>query len=255
MALERLQKILARAGITSRRKAEKLMLDGRVIVNGKVANQLGMRADADIDYIKVDGRLLSKRPGQKYYFIAFKPQRMITSLADPRGRPTIVDMLQAHKIRTRVFPVGRLDWDADGLLFLTNDGELANRVMHPRTHLPKIYHVKVNGFPYEYVLQRIRRGVMIGARIKTLPAKIAVLRRTSNSTWLKITLVEGRKNQIKRMFRIFEHTVLRIRRVCIGPLNLGRMKIGEVRQLKPVEVKHLKEKLGMASRAPHRVRK
>lgn len=245
MALERLQKIIARAGIASRRRAEQLMLEGRVTVNGKVANKLGMRADAEVDHIKVNGKLLHSGSVPKHYFVAFKPQRMITSLADPEGRSTVADMLRAQKIRIRVFPVGRLDWDADGLLLLTNDGELANRVMHPRTHLPKIYWVKVKGHPSEQVLERLRKGVKIEKGVQTLPTKVIRERVTEGNTVFKVVLIEGRHHQLKKMFERLGHPVRAIRRIAIGSLSLGQLHKGEVRRLAPAELARLKKELGM----------
>ncbi len=245
MALERLQKIIARAGIASRRRAEQLMLEGRVTVNGKVANKLGMRADAEVDHIKVNGKLLHPASVPKHYFVAFKPQSMITSLADPEGRPTITDMLRTRKIHVRVFPVGRLDWDADGLLLLTNDGELANRVMHPRTHLPKVYQVKVKGHPSEQVLERLRKGIKIENGVQTLPAKVIKGRATEGNTVLKVVIMEGRHHQLKKMFERVGHPVRAIRRIAIGSLSLGQLRKGEIRRLSNDELARLKKELGM----------
>lgn len=244
MPLERLQKILARAGIASRRKAEQLMLAGRVTVNGKVVNRLGVKADPQTDHIKVDGKLIRSGVTPKHYYVAFKPPRMITSLADPQGRPTIADLLRNQKIRVRVFPVGRLDWDAEGLLLLTNDGELANKVMHPRTHLPKVYRIKVKGYPSEEKLQRIQKGMVLD-RIRTLPAKVSVEQKGDTNTWLRVTLVEGRQHQIKIMFDRIGHPVRHIRRIAIGPLTLSHVRTGEIRRLTPVELQRLKKALGM----------
>lgn len=240
MAAERLQKILARAGIASRRHAEKLMLEGRVLVNGQVANRMGMLADPETDHIRVDGKLLRFEKTPRYYFLAFKPREMITSLSDPEGRPTIADLLEAHRIRTRVYPVGRLDWDADGLLLLTDDGDLAYRVMHPRTHLPKVYEIKVRGVPGDRALDRVRRGVTIEPGLRTLPAEVEILETNENASKIRVVLVEGRQNQIKKMFERVGHPVRRIRRTALGPLRLGRMKAGEVRPLTPREIQALR---------------
>jgi 23S rRNA pseudouridine2605 synthase len=245
MAQERLQKILARAGIASRRKAEQLIREGRVTINGKVVSRLGTKADSKTDHIKVDGKLLCVSKVPKHYFIAFKPQRVITSLSDPHGRRTITDMLRSNKIGIRVFPVGRLDWDADGLLLLTNDGELANEVMHPRTHLPKLYRVKVKGCPSEKNLQRIRNGIMIDRGVRTLPAQVVVDQERENATWLRVTLIEGRQHQIKKMFARIGHSVRHIRRIAIGPLRLKHLQVGEIRPLTTTELTHLKKRLGM----------
>lgn len=247
MAEERLQKILSRAGIASRRAAEQLMLAGKVTVNGQRADRLGMHADPDRDQIKVNGRLIAGLlAGPRHYFLAFKPRNVITSLSDPEGRPTIADVLKEHRIRVRVYPVGRLDWDADGLLLLTDDGELANQVMHPRTHLPKLYSVKVKGVPDERDLDRLRRGVMLEPGVRSLPAELHVDEIVEDNAWLRVTLQEGRQNQIKRMFERIGHPVRRIRRLAIGPLKLGRMKVGAVRPLTEDELLRLRRDLARA---------
>ena len=260
MAEERLQKILPRAGIASRRAAERLMVENRVVVNGKPATRLGMRADAERDHIRVDGKLLRLRDGPKSYFVAFKPQRMLTTLSDPSDRPTVKDLLAANRIRARVYPVGRLDWDADGLLLLTDDGDLASRVMAPRTHLEKVYRVKIKGCPDERALSRLRRGVVLEGprRARTLPAEVAIERIGDGTTWVRLTLVEGRQNQIKKMFVGIGHPVRRLRRIAVGPLRLGRLRIGQVRALKQDEIEKLKRAVGLAStsrRAPRRRRR
>lgn len=242
MALERLQKIIARAGVTSRRKAEQLIVNGRVKVNGQVVDKLGARADASKDHIKINGKLLRPTTVPKYYFLAFKPVGVITSLNDPQGRPTVGDLLRANKIHKRVFPVGRLDWDADGLLLLTNDGELANHVMHPRAHLAKIYRVKVKGHPSDKVLDRLRPGITI-AGVKTLPVKISKERETKSYTVLKVVLVEGRYHQLKIMFERIGHPVQAIRRTSIGSLSLGHLDKGQIRRLTNEELKRLKKDL------------
>ena len=242
MALERLQKIIARAGFTSRRKAEKLILDGRVKVNGRVIDRLGTRADPGKDHIKVNGKLLHPRKIPKRYFLAFKPANVITSLNDPQGRATIADLLRANKIRAHVFPVGRLDWDADGLLLLTNDGELANQVMHPRGHLPKTYRIKVKGHPSDAAITRLRNGITI-AGIKTLPAKVNKERVTERTTILKVILREGRHHQLKLMFESIGHQIISIRRISIGPLSLGHLRKGQIRHLTDVELMRLKKDL------------
>lgn len=247
MAEERLQKILARAGIASRRAAEQMMLEGRVVVNGQVANEPGMKADPERDHIRVDGKMiLNPQGGPRLYYLAFKPREMITSLSDPEGRPTIVDLLKRRGIKARVYPVGRLDWDADGLLILTNDGDLANLVMHPKMHLPKLYRVKVKGAPGPRELDKVRRGVTIEPGIRTLPAEVVVEETSEESTWLRVTLVEGRQNQIKRMFERVGHPVRRIRRLAIGPLRLGRMRVGDVRPMTPAEQDKLRRALAGA---------
>ncbi|MBP7148025.1 MAG: rRNA pseudouridine synthase [Acidobacteria bacterium] len=251
MAEERLQKILARAGVASRRAAEKLMREGRVVVNGQVASQLGTKADAERDYIRVDGVRIKptrlRAGGARHYYVAFKPREMITSLSDPEGRPTVADLLRSRGVRARVYPVGRLDWDADGLLLLTDDGELANRVMHPREHLPKVYRVKVRGVPDDRALDRVRRGVTIEPGVRTLPAEVSLETTGDNASWLRVVLVEGRQHQIKKMFERVGHPVRRIRRMAVGPLRLGRLKVGDVRPLTEVELLALRRAVGLES--------
>lgn len=242
MALERLQKIIARAGLASRRKAEQLILDGRVKVNGRVIDKLGVRADASKDHIKVNGRLLHFKKVPNKYFLAFKPVHVITSLKDPQGRPTIDDLLRANKIRARVFPVGRLDWDADGLLLLTNDGDLANQVMHPRKHLQKKYRVRVKGHPDSKALAKLSSGVTISG-IKTLPAQIHKESNTKKTTVLEIVLEQGRYHQIKLMLEHIGHKVLNIRRIAIGPLKLRGMRKGQIRKMTMNELRSLKKEL------------
>ena len=240
MPLERLQKILARAGIASRRHAEQLILDGRVKVNGKIINELGTKADAKKDHVKVDGRLIQIRE-HNYYYLCYKPQKMITTMNDPQNRPSINDLLEKQHVKQRVFPVGRLDWDAEGLLILTNDGEFANQIMHPKNHLPKIYIVEVSGQPTINALDRLRQGIFIEPGVKTSSARIAVARYYPGKTILKVTLFEGRKNQIKKMFDRIEHRVITIKRIAIGPLDLSGLKPGEIRPMSSEEIRKLKK--------------
>ena len=243
--MERLQKIIARAGISSRRKAETLIIQGHVRVNGKVVDRLGMKVDADRDVITIDGTVIGSTCAPRSYFLAYKPKNMITSLADPKGRPTVTDLLRDHGVKTRVYPVGRLDWDAEGLLFLTNDGDIAHQIMHPCTHLLKVYMVKVEGYPAGDDIRLLRKGVKISPKITTLPAKIVKEKRGKTHTWFRVSLREGRQNQIKRMFAAVGHTVLHIKRIAIGPLNIGRLRTGEVRPLTARELSSLKRTLNI----------
>ncbi|NJN64150.1 MAG: rRNA pseudouridine synthase, partial [Acidobacteria bacterium] len=229
--VERLQKIIARAGIASRRAAEQLMRERRVTVNGVVADKPGAQADPETDHIRVDGKLLRPTSAARTYLAAFKPREMLTTLEDPEGRPTVRNLLHAARIRSRVFPVGRLDWDADGLLLLTDDGDWAQRIAHPRHHLGKVYRVKVRGTPSEPELERLRRGIFIEAGVRTAPALVEIEKAGEPTSWVRVTLFEGRHNQIKRMFERIGHPVRRLRRVAIGPIGLGRMRVGEVRAL------------------------
>jgi 23S rRNA pseudouridine2605 synthase len=239
MTLERVHKIIARAGVASRRQAEELMREGRVTVNGQLVEQPGAQADPDQDAIKVNGKLLQLGGSEARYLALFKPRRMLTSLDDPEGRPTVADLLRRHRIRGRVYPVGRLDWDADGLVLLTDDGELANRIMQPSSHLEKVYRVKVRGAPSEKDLERVRRGLVLEPGRRTRPAGVEVQETAGSNTWLKVTLVEGKQNQIKRMFARIGHPVRKLRRISIGPVRLGKLAPGEVRELTPREVDQL----------------
>ncbi len=243
MPRERLQKILARAGIASRRNAEKLIIESRVKVNGKIVNELGAKADAEKDHIKVDDRLLAANKIDLAYFLCYKPKKTITTLSDPQNRPSVGDLLRKKRIRYRVYPVGRLDWDAEGLLILTNDGELANKIMHPKNHLPKIYIVEVKDRPTINALALLRKGVFIESGVKTMLCKIVIKKYYPEKTALKITLFEGRKNQIKKMFGHIGHSVLSIKRVAIGPLNLSGLKPGEIRSMSGKEICDLKSQL------------
>jgi len=235
---KRLQKILAEMGIASRRHAEELITGGRVTVNGRVAT-LGMKADPEKDHIKLDGKLLRGRE-PKVYLIFNKPTGVVTSLSDPEGRPTIADYL--NRIRYRIFPVGRLDYDSEGLLLLTNDGDFAHAILHPSREIPKTYLVKVKGVPDEKVLNKMRTGVRLEDG-RTAPAKVQTLKTTENNTWLEITIHEGRKRQIRRMLEYTGHPVLKLKRIKIDGIALGNLPPGEYRYLKPEEVSRIKKEV------------
>ncbi len=243
MAEERLQKIIAAAGVASRRKAEELITQGRVTVNGRVVTALGTKADAERDHIKVDGKLL--RPRERYvYLLMNKPKGYVTTAFDPEGRPTVLDLVK--NVGARVYPVGRLDYASEGLLLLTNDGELANYLTRAASHVPKTYLVKVSGRPSEEAIAKLRRGIRIGARpgeryaqaARTAPAQIRVVREAANP-WYEVTLIEGKHRQIRRMFEEIGHHVEKIRRVGYGPLTLD-VEPGQVRELAPHEVRALR---------------
>jgi len=239
MPEERLQKILATAGIASRRKAEQFILEGRVTVNGKVVVELGTKADPDRDHIRVHGKLL--RGSQRHvYLLLNKPKGYITTVSDPEGRPTVMDLLRG--IGVRVYPVGRLDYASEGALLLTNDGELAAALMKAASHVPKTYVVKVAGTPTAEGLAKLRSGVFIqlqgGRRMKTAPAKIRLIRQAENP-WYEVTLIEGKNRQIRQMFEEIGHHVEKIRRVRYGPLELD-VPPGEFRRLTPIEIARLK---------------
>ena len=239
MPAQRLQKIIAAAGIASRRKAEELITGGLVSVNGQVVTELGSKADPERDHIRVNGKLLHG-PERQVYLLMNKPKGYVTTLRDPEGRPTVMDLL--HGVGARVYPVGRLDYASEGLLLLTNDGEFANRLMKAASHVPKTYMVKVAGTPTAEDLARLRAGLFIasedGKRVKTALAKIRVIREAANP-WYEVTLTEGRNRQIRRMFEEIGHHVEKIKRVRYGPLELD-VHPGEFRRLTPQEVTRLK---------------
>jgi pseudouridine synthase len=241
MQAERLQKILSQAGITSRRKAEGLILQGRVSVNGKVVRELGTKAVLGRDEIRVDGKTI-KPETERIVLVLFKPRRCVTTLHDPQGRPTVADFV--NKFPMRLYPVGRLDYDAEGLLLLTNDGELAHRLQHPRYKVPKTYLVKVRGHPPEEAVARLQQGVNLEDGV-TAPAELIVMEDDQKATWLSLTLREGRKHQVKRMCAAVGHPVLRLRRTKVGPIELDNLRPGEIRRLKSREVRSLREKVGL----------
>jgi 23S rRNA pseudouridine2605 synthase len=231
VAQERLQKILSRAGVTSRRKAETLMLEGRVTVNGTAVTELGSKADLDADHIKVDGKLLHA-PRRLIYIALNKPVNYMTTVSDPEGRPTVMDLI--HGLRERVFPVGRLDYHSEGLLLLTNDGEFSNALTASSAHIPKTYLVKVNGLLAPEEEEKFRTGVPMEGRM-TAPAGLKMIRRAVNP-WYEVRLIEGRKNQIRVMFKNFGRLVEKLKRVRIGFLELGPIKPGEFRHLSLEEI-------------------
>ncbi|MBI4169502.1 MAG: rRNA pseudouridine synthase [Acidobacteria bacterium] len=234
--LVRLQKYLASAGVASRREAERLIQEGRVELNGRVVGDLGRRLDPGRDAVRVDGRRV-RAAARRVYYLLYKPRGVITSAADPEGRPTVVDLLR--EVRDRVYPVGRLDWNSEGLLILTNDGDLTHLLTHPSNHVPKTYRVKVKGTVAEEVLARLRRGLLLDGR-RTLPARVARISSQSN-TWLEVVLYEGRKNQIRNAFDRLGHRVLKLRRIAIGPIRDRLLRPGQWRRLTAEEIRRLRE--------------
>ncbi|HEV2280245.1 MAG TPA: pseudouridine synthase [Acidobacteriaceae bacterium] len=247
---QRLQKIIAAAGIASRRKAEELITEGRVQVNGQTVTELGTKADPARDHIRVDGKLLhgSERPR---YYVLNKPRGYITTASDPEGRPTVIDLIRGGE---RVFPVGRLDYSSEGLLLMTNDGALANALTRAAARVEKTYLVKVSGHPSEAAIHQLRQGVMIDrasqvrkpgevprrdeGRVMTAPARIRLLREAENP-WYEMILIEGRNREIRKMFEEVGHHVEKIRRVGYGPLVLD-VEPGKFRELTPDEVESLR---------------
>jgi len=239
---ERLQKILAAAGVCSRRKAEELILAGRVQVNGKIVTELGTKADAAHDHIRVDGKLLHGAERFRYYMVN-KPKGYVTTVSDPQNRPTVMQLIRRGK---RVFPVGRLDYASEGLLVMTNDGDLANALTRAAARVEKTYLVKVSGKPSLSGLEQIRTGMMIErgkpgsreGRVLTAPAKIRLFRDAENP-WYELVLIEGRNREIRKMFEEIGHHVEKIRRIGYGPLVLD-LEPGETRELAEQEVEKLR---------------
>ena len=234
MAEERLQKILAQAGIASRRKAEVLMLEGRVSVNGETVNGMGAKADAERDQIKVDGALIHL-PKRHVYVALHKPREVVTTVTDPQGRTTVMHFVKG--VRERVFPVGRLDYHSEGLLLLTTDGEFANRITSPAGHVEKVYVVKSNGRLSDEQMEDFRKGIPLHGR-RTAPAHIKLIRQGDNP-WYEVRLTEGRQNQIRIMFKHFHRLVEKLRRVRIGFLTLSGLEPGMWRYLEAQETERL----------------
>jgi 23S rRNA pseudouridine2605 synthase len=239
----RLQKILSGAGVASRRTAETLITQGRVSVNGATVTALGTKADPASDDIRVDGRRI-KPPARARYILLNKPRGYITSRSDPQRRPTVIDLLAAGGIRDYVYPVGRLDYDSEGLLLLTSDGDLAARLTHPRHGVEREYEVRVRGVPEPRLIERLSRGVVIDGR-KTAPAKARLLRTIEGTAGpqglLSLVLREGRNRQVRKMFDSIGHPVVRLRRVRIATIADDRLKPGEFRELSPRELRSLQK--------------
>lgn len=238
---ERLQKFLARAGVASRRHAETLMQAGRVLVNGQPATEPGKKIRPGVDEIRVDGRLVRPQVS-KVYILLHKPAGVVTTASDPQGRQTVLDLLPAKLRAQRLFPVGRLDLDSEGLLLLTNDGDFALHLTHPRYEQQKEYHALVQGRPAPSALESLRRGVLLpGESRPTAPARVYVLRpgEDGETSWLVVTLHEGRKRQVRRMLAVVGHPVLRLLRVRVGPLRLGNLQPGAWRFLSEQEIAKL----------------
>lgn len=244
----RLQLIISRAGIASRRRAEDLILAGEVTVNGKVVTVLGTRADPAHDSIKVSGRLLA--PAQRLHYYALnKPVGVVTTMSDPQRRPCIGDL--AARFSGRIYPVGRLDFHSSGLLLLTNDGELTERLTHPSYHVEKRYQVKVGRAPGERALERLRRGVRLDDGM-TAPARVRVLRRSGDKAWLELRITEGRNRQVRRMCETVGLRIEKLRRTSIGPLRLGKLATGAMRRLTREETEELEKAVGLHPRGRRR---
>ena len=243
---QRLQKIIAEMGVASRRKAEEFIMEGRVTVNGRPAT-IGMKADPLKDHIKVDGKLLIK-PEKKVYFIFNKPKGVVTSMSDPEGRPAVNDFLRG--IKQRVFPVGRLDYDSEGMLLLTNDGDFAHAILHPSKKIPKTYVVKVKGVLEEQDIDKLRTGIRLD-RTVTAPAKVKRLRKTENNSWIEMTIYEGKKRQIRRMLERVGHPVIRLIRMKINGLEMGELEPGAYRSISSGEMMKIIKELDIWEAASH----
>ncbi len=236
---ERLQKLIAAAGVASRRQAEELIKAGLVTVNGKRATELGTKADPKKDHIKVKGKLINPllKEKEKVYVLLNKPKGYLSSAADPERRPLVTELLPASL--GRLHPVGRLDFNTEGLLLLTNDGEVTNFITSARNRVRKIYEVKVKGIPGDIAVNRLRRGVTLEDGQRTAPAEIKRLRETSSNAWFEVVLHQGKNQQIRRMFDLIGHSVVKLKRVQIGALRDERLRPGEWRILTNQEVKRL----------------
>lgn len=246
MASERLQKIMAASGVASRRAAEEMIAAGRVALNGKVVTEQGTKADPERDEICVDGKPL-KRAERLQYFVLNKPKGYVTTVSDPEGRRTVMELMRG--CNERLYPVGRLDYASEGLLLMTNDGALAQKLMKAGSHVPKTYLVKASGKLDERAIERLRAGITIeledGRRVKTSPAKIRLMEDSANP-WYEVVLIEGRNRQLRRMFERVGHHVEKIKRVQLGPLKLD-VEVGRFRALNEWEIQELKKAAGEES--------
>ncbi|WP_078596968.1 pseudouridine synthase [Evansella clarkii] len=235
--MERLQKVIAQAGVTSRRKAEQLIIDGKVFVNGKKVTELGTKVDTQTDEVVVDGVPLDKE--EPVYFLLYKPAGVISSVADDKGRKVVTDYIFTDK---RVYPVGRLDSDTSGLLLLTNDGDFANTLMHPKYKIYKTYVAKVEGMPLRETVRKLEKGIVLEDG-KTAPAKAKVIRtdKRKNTAIIELSIREGKNRQVRRMLESVGHPVIKLKRESYGFLDLKGLNAGEYRELKPHEVKQLRE--------------
>ncbi len=237
----RINKYLSAAGVSSRREADRLIEQGRVKVNGKIVHTLGSKIDENKDRIEVDGKTVEGTQG-KIYMLLNKPPEFLVTLKDPFQRPTIMDFLP--KLKTRIFPVGRLDFDSEGLLLMTNDGELTNRLIHPRYEIKKNYLVKIQGHPEKIQISRLERGIYIDGK-KTAPAKIFLISSSPKRSLFKVELHEGRKREIRRMFEAIGFHVLLLRRIKFAGLTLDGLNPGDWRYLTEIEVQNLYKKVGL----------
>src|SRR5687768_11872632 len=233
--LERLNKLIAQAGVASRRGADELIQAGEVTVNGEIITEPGTRADAEKDHIKVRGKLINPRLAKRenVYILLNKPKGYLSSAADPEGRNLVTDLVKGFG---KLHPVGRLDYNTEGLIILTNDGEFTNLVASSKT-VPKVYEVKVKGIPNENAINKLRRGIRLEDGFKTAPAQIKELKATERNGWFEITLYEGHNQQIRKMFDAIGHSVVKLKRIAIGNIKYDRLPVGAYRELDAEEVK------------------
>jgi 23S rRNA pseudouridine2605 synthase len=237
MEPERLQKYIARCGVTSRRKAEKMILDGRIKINGIKVTELGTKVEPNSDVIMVDNKKIS--PVDKYIYLKlYKPEGYVTTVRDQFNRKTVLDLID---IKERIYPVGRLDYNTSGLLLLTNDGDLANRLTHPKYHIYKTYVAEIEGRTGENIINRLKSGVVIDG-YRTAPAKVEFLKWEGNRSTVQISIYEGKNRQVRKMFDAVGHKVIKLNRISFGEINLGNLKIGSWKNLSNKEVKFLKRK-------------
>ncbi len=236
--LERLQKVLAKAGVASRRRAEELIRQGKVRVDGKVVTEMGTKVDPETQNIECDGVALVSQE-EKVYILLNKPTGYLSTVDDPQGRPIVTDLLK--NIAERVYPVGRLDLNTEGALLLTNDGELSQKILHPSHEVNKTYVAKVKGVPGKKKLDALSKGIELEGR-KTWPARIKVLKTEAQSTVIQIIIHEGRKRQVRKMFEAIGHPVLALKRTAYGQLELGGLGPGKYRFLTPPDIKFIFDK-------------
>lgn len=234
---ERLQKLIAQAGIASRRAAEELIKAGDVAVNGKVVTELGTKADPEKDHIKVRGKLINEKlkHQQQVYILLNKPKGVLSSVSDPEGRTLVTDLVKGAG---KLHPVGRLDFNTEGLIILTNDGKFTNKVTASRT-IPKVYQVKTKGIPTDVAIRKLARGIRLEDGFKTAPAEIKTLKPTDKNGWYEVTLYEGHNQQIRKMFDSVGHSVVKLKRIRIGKISDAGLKVGDSRKLLPEELRSL----------------
>jgi 23S rRNA pseudouridine2605 synthase len=239
MSMVRLNKFLADHGIASRRKADEMIDEGRVSVNGRKVYELGVKINPEKDRVKVGGKIVGAKP-QAVYFVFNKPKSVVTSTKDPQGRPIVLDFFK--KIKKRIFPVGRLDWDTEGLLLVTNDGDFANEIANPKSDIPKTYHAKLDGLITQNKIDKLKRGVsIVGGKVRATHIK-KLKKGAEKKDWVEITITEGKNRQVRKMFAKVGLDVEKLKRVSIGQLKLGPLKPGDYRPLTEKDLEKLFKK-------------